>query len=515
MKVKAIAAAVLSAMLIRTGVNAQVYTVAYYDSDNALIDVIRIERDKNTDVSEYVDFYAPYACVTGRVYTYSGGEIHCDTVNITDGADKMSYTEKAPNVTDNMCDPQYWIKGDCYGLILSSGEIEKLNSRILNDENTMMNDLKGLDETYDGKEMSKLLSGFKSPEGLYIDGKSVPESYYEAIRKNISGAKCTSNDKVKYGICTERTVMKAYPYDGWISDSSWDKEWDEFVNTAVLVGEPLVLYSTTADGEFIYAKCACCEGWIKTEDVAVCKSRDEWLRAQDHKSFLVVTGEKVWLEASYDEDLSNKQLAMGTILELGDGVEFDKTNRLSWNNYVVKLPVRNSDGSYGEKEALISANRDVSIGYLPYTRENIVKQAFKSLGNRYGWGGMLDSQDCSSYVREVYQCFGIVLPRNTTWQAAMPVKSVDMSKMTDEEKRAELDKTPVGAILLWSGHEMIYLGEDNGLYYTINDVSSLVSPEDPGGGVIRPRSVIINDLSTLRANGTTWLSNLTTVKVVE
>ena len=35
-------------------------------------------------------------------------------------------------------------------------------------------------------------------------------------------------------------------------------------------------------------------------------------------------------------------------------------------------------------------SRDVSVGYLSLTNEEIIKQAFKCLGDRYGWGGMLE-----------------------------------------------------------------------------------------------------------------------------
>ena len=45
--------------------------------------------------------------------------------------------------------------------------------------------------------------------------------------------------------------------------------------------------------------------------------------------------------------------------------------------------------------------------------------------------------------------------------------------------------------------------------YTINDVSSLVSPlGDPADGTLRVRSVIVNDLSTMRKSGHTWLNDL-------
>ncbi|MBQ2670742.1 MAG: SH3 domain-containing protein [Clostridia bacterium] len=513
---KVILSAILSAALvIGTAAQAAQYTITYYDAEGSLVNAKSLDRPSDMDISEYINHYVTSDTESIKVHKYDDGEWNIYDAEVNPAADNISYTEKAPNVTDEMCRADYWIKDGADNLILSTDEIKALNARIMAEKETMMYDLDSLPETYDGKAMAQSLAGFKSPEEIFLDGEPVEESYYEAIRTNILGADTTENEAVKYGICTTHTVLKAYPYEEWLSDSDWDKEWDNFVNTAVLVGEPIVLYNSTADGKFIYARCSCCEGWVSADDVAVCENKDEWIKAKTHENFLVVTGERVWLEPSYDADLSKKQLTMGTVLEMADGVDFTETNRLAWNNYAVKLPVRNSDGSYGEKTALISANRDVNVGYLPYTSANVVKQAFKSLGNRYGWGGMLNSQDCSSFAREVYMCFGFVLPRNTTWQAAMPVAATDISGMTDDEKKSVLDKTPAGAILIWPAHEMIYLGEKDGLYYTINDVSSLVSPANPEGGVIRPRSVIVNDLSILRGNGTTWLTNLTKVVVVK
>ena len=513
---KKLLSAILSAIcLLGTAGQAAQYTITYYDTDGNLINAKSLDRPSDTDISEYISHYATSDTAAIKVHRFDNGEWETYKTEVKTIADNLSYTEKAPNVTDEMCRAEYWQTDSSDNLILSTDEIRELNSRIMAQKETMMYDLDTLADTYDGKAYAESLAGFESPEDIFLDGKPVEESYYEAIRQNIRGAKLKEKEVVRYGICTTHTVLKAYPYEDWLSDSEWDKEWDNFVNTAVLVGEPLVLYNSTADGKFIYARSVCCEGWVSTEDVAICKDKDEWTNAKTHDNFLVITGERVWLEPSYDADLSKKQLTMGTVLEMADGVDFTETNRLAWNNYAVKLPIRNADGSYGEKTALISANRDVNVGYLPYTSGNVVKQAFKSLGNRYGWGGMLNSQDCSSFVREVYLCFGLVLPRNTTWQAAMPVEVTDISGMTDEEKEAVLDKTPVGAILFFSGHEMLYLGEKDGLYYTINDVSSLVNPENPDGGIIRPRSVIVNDLSTLRGNGTTWLSNLSTVAVVK
>ena len=514
MKIKKIVSTMLAMSVLGAVAQAAEYTITYYNADGELICVKSIDRPAEADISDYIDHYAASGTDKIKVHKYDNGVWDTYEAAAKGYKDNISYTEKAPHVTDQMCRAEYWCDESSDDLVLSTDEIKAMNRRIIDKEETMMFDLDALSDTYNGREMVQSLADFKLPEGLYLDGKPVDESYYEAIRNNIKNVELSDNESVRYGICTTRTVLKAYPYENWLSDTEWDREWDELVNSAVLVGEPVVLYNTSADGKFIHAKIACCEGWISAEDVAVCKDRDEWTRAKTHNDFLVVTGERVWLEPGYDADLSEKQLTMGTVLELADGVDFSQTNRLAWNNYAVIMPVRRADGSYGEKTALISANRDVNVGYLPYTSANIVKQAFKSLGNRYGWGGMLDSQDCSSFVREVYLCFGLVLPRNTTWQAVMPVDVTDISGMTDDEKKGVLDGTPPGSILIWSGHEMIYLGEDNGFYYTINDVSSLVSPANPEGGIIRPRSVIVNDLSMLRGNGTTWLGNIASVVVL-
>ena len=67
-----------------------------------------------------------------------------------------------------------------------------------------------------------------------------------------------------------------------------------------------------------------------------------------------------------------------------------------------------------------------------------------------------------------------------------------------------------GTIIQFPGHEMLYLGEKDGRYYTINNVSSLVSPleGETGTEVLRIRNVIVNDLSTRRKNGRTWYEQL-------
>lgn len=430
------------------------------------------------------------------------------------GMDMEYSTAMAPNMTWEMCTAEYWIDRmyKPNEVLMSEAEIEELNQKILSTAAANMYDLANLSPTYNGKTMAEASANFKSPTGLYLNGEPVPEEYYEAIRKNIRTANVSEKMELRYGFAVNRTEMKAYPYEDFLSDSRTDMEWDNLVSAAIRVNEPLAIYFYTADGKFALVKNSVCSGWVPTEDIAVCKDKTEWEEAQKMEHFLMVTGEKIYLEAgtAYPE-ASEKCLTMGTVLELSTETDEGIMNRLPWNNYVVKMPHRNEDGSFSQKKVLIPANRDVNVGYLKMTRAEIVTQAFKCLGNRYGWGGMLNSQDCSGFIRDVFSCFGLDIPRNTTWQAAMPVQVTKLGDMTEEEKKQTLKYMEPGTILQFPGHEMLYLGEKDGRYYTINDVSSLVSPVEgeTGTDVLRVRSVIVNDLSTRRKNGYQWFDQIT------
>src|SRR3546814_19235257 len=73
----------------------------------------------------------------------------------------------------------------------------------------------------------------------------------------------------------------------------------------------------------------------------------------------------------------------------------------AYTSHVVELPVRNDDGSLRIVPALLPRTADVSADYLPLTHANLIRQAFKFLGERYGWGHSYGTRDCSGFVSEV------------------------------------------------------------------------------------------------------------------
>ena len=425
-----------------------------------------------------------------------------------------------PDVTAEMSHAEYWAKlhKDADKVILSPEEIKAFNEDTYIASGTMVMDLRTIKDTFDGLARNEAIRSSATADAKYYfgwtygpDGKLAEWSYYEEMINNCIDPRATELMPIRYAVAVERTVLQVLPSENPIWDDPKDQDFDYQALSAVQVNDPLVLYTTSADGKFYLARSRDCSGWIPAEDVAICKDKTEWESAwviPDDK-VLVVYGNKEYTDESYTApETARRMLGQGTRLELVTDLKPDQlvNNRYPYHNYVVYLPVRDEDGRYEKKMALIPETADVSVGFLPLTMENIAMVALQNLGDAYGWGGMMGVEDCSGLIRTIYACFGLEIGRNGNWQWKMNMEKIDMANMSVEEKVLILDEMPLGAALCFSGHEMMYLGKENGKYYVISTVSSIMSPDT--GKRLRTRDVMINTLDVKRANGQNWLQAL-------
>ena len=158
---------------------------------------------------------------------------------------------------------------------------------------------------------------------------------------------------------------------------------------------------------------------------------------------------------------------------------------------------------------MIPISDNVTIGYLPLTPANIVRQAFKLLGDRYGWGGDLQANDCTGITREIYRCFGVLLPR-VGQSASKGVYKVDMSGMKEKEKLSVISELKPGSLISFPGHMTIYVGTKDGKPYVISACGTFVMPAPGSTEVIHPESVILNSLYVRNRSLVTWLDRSTT-----
>lgn len=435
--------------------------------------------------------------------------------NATPSFANVTYANK---VTEDMCESSYWYDKtniDSERILMDTKQITSLNEACLRDENTHMYDLENVEEKYNAKELRDLMITEEFDLELkYVNCKEVKsEEYFAGIKQAIAEKGFEDETRnVMYALTVEIADQRACPTDDYVGYSANDPD-DELQLCATRVNEPFVILQRCEYNNKLYywGYTNNCSGWIAADSLAICKNKQEWLDAWkvdiNAKDFLVVTSDKVFLDESYYEKSTSKvELGIGSILKLvpKDSMPKNISERGTWNNYVVYLPTRAADGTYERKIALVAQHNKVNIGFLPLTQKNVLDVAFSCLGNRYGWGGMLNATDCSMFSKDIYRCFGLSLPRNTTWQKAMPQKSVDLSTMSLEEKREYIKTLPAGSMLYFPGHTFMYIGHDGDELYCIGATGSLVDSDD-STEVYNINTIVINPISVKRKNLLTWL----------
>ena len=443
------------------------------------------------------------------------------------GAASEQNVQYPHGVTEAMCHADYWIEkaDNADEIMMTPREINAFNTLAAHTKETYVLDLEEVPTVYDASALKDALTQgilkSKKDRALFVDGKQIDnDAYFAALSGACADTAWTGSREIGYGVCTRQTNLMSIPTNDVIGYSLTDAD-SEYQDSALNVNDPVVIKQVCSydDRSFYYVESDHCPGWVDAQSVAVCAGRGEWLDAwktsADSQDILVVTQNRIVTEPSiFVPETADVKLTIGTTLKLvpEDKIPEKLGERYAWNNYVVYLPTRDADGGYVRREALISQHYSVSIGFLPMTQANILRTAFTCLGDRYGWGGMLDAMDCSMFTRNVYRCFGLQMPRNTTWQQLVPNTKIDLSGMTDAQKLALLQNTPAGALLYFPGHTMIYTGFDADTGYV---VSALGSASDSTGelNVRSIYSVALNPLTVRRRSGNTWLTDLTAIVI--
>lgn len=438
----------------------------------------------------------------------------------------MFFANETKNNNGKILSPDFWadnLHGD-KKVIISQKEIEDLNTKNLIDLKGYLYDLKNYPSSLSNDELTKLLEGQQFPnEDRYLHGRKVEQSYYDNLKKQINLAGVKDINEVHYALTVRRTNIRTLPTSDESLSEPNDVEFDNFQETEVQPIEPVLVLHQSLDKSWSFVQTYNYRGWMLSKDFAVAKEKAIWQTYLDSKNFLVVTANKLRLGYNvFSPEISELEYDMGVKIPLVPDSEIPQTvdNQSTYGNYAVKVPVSTANGELSFKQALIPLNSDVSVGYMSYTRENILRQAFKSSGERYGWGGMFNAKDCSSFILNIFKCFGIMLPRNTGEQEIAAGKTIKFDASLSQKERFELiDKLQPGAALYFPGHTMLYLGKYNGHYYMIHDVYAVgdIDNKKPDGTLPSKiyNQVTVSDLETYRRNGKQFINSLTSGKQFE
>ncbi|OXT08751.1 glycoside hydrolase [Thermoanaerobacterium thermosaccharolyticum] len=373
-----------------------------------------------------------------------------------------------------MLDAEYWIKkiADADSLIMTQNDIMKFNQEIVEKCDSAY-DLRSYRDSFTYDELLSLIKEYKMPEKemYFRNSETVKRDFYHHITDNLNISEIKEVNPVQYGITIRKTSLRSFPTEIAVYSRKGDIEFDRFQETSCQAIEPVIVLRESKDKKWYFIQMYNYRGWVKVTDIAIAKDKEEVFDYLDAVDFIVVTGNHVRTQSNpYDDDVSEIQFDMGTRIPLEKDMPDSLANQSTYGNYVIKLPSRDDKGNLVFKDGLISIKEDVHHGYIPYTRANVLNQAFKLIGDRYGWGDSFNGRDCSSFIMYVYKTFGFRLPRNADEQEKCPEIVHKFSDGLSLDERIKVfNKIKPGAAIYMPGHAMMFVGMDSGVPYIIHD----------------------------------------------
>ncbi|NLZ47184.1 MAG: glycoside hydrolase [Clostridiales bacterium] len=408
-----------------------------------------------------------------------------------------------PNVNKEQITSSYWTSiYDDNEILLTKDQIDKVNSYIVDNVDTVY-DLSKYPDSIKGSHLLAMINEYKLPNKTMYDykGASLTKDFYNSISENTNKSSIKEDNKVGWGITVKKSSIRSFPTDVSVYSSSSNQTLDRFQETGINPCEIVIILHESTDKDWYFVQSYNYRGWIKSSDVAISENKDTVINYMNSNKFIIVTAAN--LKLNYDN--LEFEFMMGSKIPLAE-----KSNASS--DYLVKLPIKNSEGKLEFIEKKIANTIDVHLGYLPYTAYNVITEAFKFQGYPYDWGDKFSGRDCSSFTSSVYRTFGIYLPRNTDEQE---ISSNNFIKFTSGQSYNErikiLENLKPGALFFMPDHTMMYLGKVGDKHYMIH---AFLGYGINSNGTIKFQSVYqvaVTTVDLLNSKGIPYINEFTSV----
>lgn len=317
------------------------------------------------------------------------------------------------------------------------------------------------------------LSSIPESDRFYGSGERVTHLDYQRYHDNLNIEQLNAENQVHFALTVVRSNMRTFPVDDLILNHKMNSDIDRFQENAIFPGEVVLVLHESLDKEWFFVQKYNYSAWVKKSAVAIGLREDVLAYQNDVDERLVMTGKHVrTVYNPEDKRVSDIFLDMGLSLPLtkSENVPQLVDGRNPCTSFVVRMPVKEDDGSLLIKNVMIARSEEVSIGYLPMTSANILKLSFKLLGERYGWGNRYNTRDCTGFTLSIYNCFGLLMLRNSKEQGHYALGiTTDLHQKTLSEQHEILSAQIVGDEIYSRGHVMLYIGQENGKSYMIHN----------------------------------------------
>ena len=427
-----------------------------------------------------------------------------------------------PGVSDAQLSPDFWIglQAQPDQPILSRADIDAQNAKLLAQDPTM-HDLAALPASLPRAQVTDWIERTsKRPARTLYDehGQVVSASTLDSVVNDTALDTIPAQQTVRYGLVVQRAALRSFPTTLRVFSHRGDTDIDRFQESAEFPGTPVAIIQTSRDGQWLFVLSPRYAAWMQRQYVAMAP-KEVVLDYAAKKPYRIITGDSVRTVFTPEQPaVSQLQLDMGTRVPLLQGLPPDQpvNGQTAYAAHILQLPVRKDDGSLELVPALLQKNTDTNADYLPLTPRQLITQAFKFLGERYGWGHAYDGRDCSGFVSDVYRSMGVQMPRNTGDQAKSP--ALPHRLFTDADNHEARLKAALqlqrGDLVYIPGHVMMVLGQWQGQPWVIHDVGG-ISYRRPDGTVadVNLNSVAVTPLLPLLygKDGSTFIDHMTSI----
>ena len=374
--------------------------------------------------------------------------------------------------------PEFWIARTQAAdqVLMAPAAIEARNQRLLQVDDSM-HDLAALPATLARAQVVGWIDGLASPPSKPLwdeAGAPVAKATLDAIVASRAMDAIPASQPTRFGMTVQRTALRTFPTDLRVFNRQGETDIDRFQESALFPGDPVAIVHASSDAKWLFVVSERYAAWVAADAIAE-GDRATVMGYAARTPHRVITGAKPRTVFTREEPrLSELQLDMGVRIPLANLPPDKPVNgQHPYASWILDLPVRGADGRLGFAPALLQRNTDSAADYLPLTRANLIRQSFKFLGERYGWGHAYNGRDCSGFVSEVYRSMGVELPRNTSDQSVSPAfNRVHFEADTPRATRmAAVDALDVGDLIYIPGHVMMFAGRIDGMPWVIHDTN--------------------------------------------
>lgn len=249
------------------------------------------------------------------------------------------------------------------------------------------------------------------------------------------------NQVLEKAILIKNSDIRVFPtknvlfYNPKIAGEGYPFDYNQ--NSRLKINTPVLISHYSKDKAWAYIDSYIVQGWIRIDNLLLIdKSIEEVFK--DSELFVIVKeGFQVFDKTSLED------LKVGTFFPKKD----DKFLLAS---------------SIGIKKIEIDSYKIKKLP-LKLDSENLTKLSKEFMGELYGWGGLNNHRDCSSFTQDFFSPFAIYLNRNSKAQTLLH-KYDDISKLSNLEKKQYIIKNakPYLTLVYLRGHIMLYIGEKKG-----------------------------------------------------